>query len=90
MSAALQTEDGGTVVWLGFTAVFIGVAGIVGGALARGSPRAAALILPLTGVLGFVAISFGWLLAGPTLIVGAVLAWFGRTRTETGPGTATG
>ncbi|MFD0772689.1 hypothetical protein ACFQZ2_01990 [Streptomonospora algeriensis] len=80
LGAAFAAEGAGEIVGLGFAAVFIGVVGIVGGALARGASKTAALLLLLSGVAGFIAVSMAWLIAGPLLIAGAILAWFGRKK----------
>ncbi|WP_311543651.1 hypothetical protein [Streptomonospora wellingtoniae] len=80
LGAAFEAEGSGEVVGLGFAAVFIGVVGIVGGALARGASKTAALLLLLSGLGGFIAVSMAWLVAGPLLIIGAFLAWFGRRK----------
>ncbi|WP_052810145.1 hypothetical protein [Streptomonospora alba] len=80
LGAAFEAQDSGSIVGWGFAAVFFGVAGIVGGALARGASKTAALLLLLSCVGGFIAVEMAWLIAGPLLIVGAGLAWFGRRK----------
>ncbi|MUL43098.1 hypothetical protein FZ103_18325 [Streptomonospora sp. PA3] len=80
LGAGFAAEGAGELIGLGFAAVFIGVVGIVGGSLARGASKTAALLLLLAGFAGFVAISMGWLISGPLLVIGAVLAWFGRRK----------
>lgn len=80
MGAAFDAEGSETIVGLGFAAVFVGVVGIVGGSLARSRPPAAALLQLLAGIAGFVAVSAAWLIAGPLLLIGAILAWIGRPR----------
>ena len=74
LGAAFGADGGETVIGLGFAAVFIGVAGIVGGALAKSKPKAAFWLLLLTGIGGFVAISAAWLISGPLLLIGAFLS----------------
>ena len=78
LGAAVGADGGETVIGLGFVAVFLAVAGIVGGALARGKSGASFWLLLISGVGGFVAISAAWLLSGPFLLLGALLAWLGR------------
>ena len=76
--AAFQAEGSGTIVGLGIAAVFIGVVGIVGGALAPRYPKAAALLQLFSCVAGFIAVSLFWIFSGILLLIGAGLAFFGR------------
>jgi hypothetical protein len=73
----LEAKVSGTVTGLGLAAIFISVAGIGGGALAKGKPKAAAILQAASGVLGFVAVSAFWLISGPLLLLGAVFAFLG-------------
>lgn len=82
MGAAFGAEGSGTIVGLGFAAVFVAVLGIVGGSLTRSRPPVGALLQLLAGVAGFVAVSAAWLIAGPLLLLGAILAWTGRPRED--------
>jgi hypothetical protein len=74
LGAAFGADGGETVIGLGFAAVFIGVAAIVGGAMAKSKPKAAFWLLLLSGIGGFIAVSAAWLLSGPLLLIGAFLA----------------
>ncbi|MBA3474012.1 MAG: hypothetical protein H0T57_12435 [Rubrobacter sp.] len=75
---AVEGEGAGTVVGLGFAAVFIGVVAIVGGALAPRYPKVAAILQLFACVAGFVAVSLFWIFSGILLLIGAGLAFFGR------------
>jgi hypothetical protein len=76
--AAFEAADAGTIVGLGFAAVFIGIVGIVGGALAPRYPKAAAILQLVSGVLGFIAVSLFWIFSGILLLIGALMAFLGR------------
>ena len=76
--AAFQASGSGTIVGLGFAAVFIGVVGIVGGALEPRHPKAEAVLQLFSCVAGFVAVSLFWIFSGILLLIGAGLAFFGR------------
>ena len=78
LGAAVEADDAGLTLGLGLSAALPGVMGIVGGALAPRYPVAAAVVQALSGLLGFVAVSMFWLLSGPLLLVGALLAVLGR------------
>ncbi|MDP8977239.1 MAG: hypothetical protein M3N17_01390 [Actinomycetota bacterium] len=78
LGQAFEAKDAGTVTGLGFAAIFIGVLGIVGGAIAKSRPRASAVVQLLAGIGGFVAVSAAWLISGPLLLIGSVLAFFGH------------
>ena len=80
--AVFAAQGAGTVVGLGFAAVFIGVVGIVGGALAPRYPRVAAILQAASGILGFIAVSLFWIFSGILLIIGAILAFFGHERSR--------
>jgi hypothetical protein len=82
--AGAQGSD--TVIGLGWAALGLSVVGIIGGALAMAKPGASALLMLIAGVGGFIAISLAYVVAGPLLIVGAVLAFVGRSRRTTTPG----
>lgn len=66
-----------TVTWLGFAAFFVSVLAIVGGALAKSKAVAAGVIMIVTGIAGFVCMGAFWLLSGPLLVIGAILAFIG-------------
>jgi len=78
--AGLDAADDGTAMLAGLVAIFAGVAGIVGGALSKGRPKAAAILQAVACVLGMVTVQGAWLVAAPLLATGAVLAWLGRPR----------
>lgn len=80
IGSAVGAEDGDLVVGLGFAAVFIATAAIVGGALAKSRPKVAFWILLATGIAGFIAVSGAWLISGPLLLIGAFLARSGMPK----------
>ncbi len=78
VGAAFEADETGMLLGSGFSAAVLGVAGIVGGALALRYPLVAAFVQSLSGLLGFIAVGMFWLLSGPLLLIGALLALFGR------------
>jgi hypothetical protein len=78
VGTAIQTDRAGTVVVLGFIALALAIVGIVGGALAQAKPRVAALLMLIAGIGGFIAVSIFWIVSGPLLLVGSLLAFLGR------------
>jgi hypothetical protein len=76
--AAFEANDSGTIIGLGFAAIFIGVLAIVGGAVAPRYPKAAAIMQLISCVAGFVAVSLFWIFSGILLLIGAGLAFLGR------------
>lgn len=78
IGVAFEAEDAGMIGSLGFLAILLGIAGVVGGALATRKPKAAAIIELIAGLSGFIAVSMFWIPAGLCLIVGALLAFLGR------------
>ncbi|MCM8748133.1 hypothetical protein NET02_03155 [Thermomicrobiaceae bacterium CFH 74404] len=78
IGAAFAAEGAGTVTWLGFAAILLGVLGIAGGGVALRYPRASALMQLIAGLGGFIAVSLFWIPAGLCLLAGALLAFLGR------------
>jgi hypothetical protein len=78
IGSAFDAEGSGSVVGLGFAAIMLGVLGIIGGAVSNRSPKAAAILQTIAGILGFIAVSLFWVLAGVLLLIGALMAFLGR------------
>lgn len=78
VASAMHSSGGGEVVGLGYAAFFVSVVAIVGGALAAKKPVAASVVMFITCIAGFICISAAWLLSGPLLLIGAILALVGR------------
>ena len=79
IGSAFAAEGSGSVVGLGFGAILLGVLGIIGGALSNRSPGKASLLQAIAGFLGFIAIWLFWTLAGVLLLIGALMAFLGRS-----------
>lgn len=66
---------GGTDLLIaGLLAVALSIAGIVGAVMSRGKSRAGAYLMMIAGIDGLIAVSFGYIIAGPLFIIAAVLA----------------
>ncbi|HEY3063217.1 MAG TPA: DUF4064 domain-containing protein [Chloroflexota bacterium] len=76
----LGTEGASTVVGLGWAALGLSVLGIIGGALALAKPRLAGLLLLIAGIGGTISISLAYVVAGPLLVIGGILALVGGRR----------
>jgi hypothetical protein len=72
----------------GFLLLLLSVAGIVGAALSQAKPVAAAITMGVAGVGGFVLVTGWWIVAGPLLIAGAVMAYMGRPVATVAPTSA--
>lgn len=72
--AAFGAKDGGEVMWLGFSSLLLSLIGIIGGALGIAKPKAAGYMMLLAGIGGFVAVSAAYIVGGPLLIMGGILA----------------
>lgn len=79
---ALGADGGGTVTALGFVAILLAIAAIVGGAFAINRRTAAIILLLVPGVVGFVCISAFWTLPGLLLIIGGGLEIGAREKRE--------
>jgi hypothetical protein len=78
LGGAMDVADSGLVVTLGWIALGSSIVGIIGGALATAKPRLAALLMFIAAVCGFIGISLFYVVAGPLLLIGALLAFLGR------------
>jgi hypothetical protein len=85
VAAGLEAEGGGEVAGLGFATFALAVVGIVGGAVTPRSPGWGAILLVVAGVGGFITASLFWLLSGPLLLVGALLAFLSRRQEARAP-----
>lgn len=65
---------GSGIAVAGLIAVMLSVAGIVGAIMSRGKNRTGAYIMMIAGIDGLIAISFGYIIAGPLFIIAAALA----------------
>ena len=75
---AFGAEEAGIVVGFAWAVIPFALIGIIGGALALAKPTTAGIMMLISGIGGFIAISAGYLFAGPLLIVGGILALVGR------------
>lgn len=74
-SAAATNVNFGLVVIGGWIALGASIVGIVGGALAMGRPSAGGILMLLAAIAGFIGISVLYVISGPLLLIGAVLAF---------------
>jgi hypothetical protein len=74
----LGGEGAKTIVGLGWAAIPISFIGIIGAAMATTKAKIAGTLMLLSGIGGFIAISAGYLIGGPFLIIGGILALVAR------------
>lgn len=78
VGAALAVEKASTVIGGGWAAVGFSALGIVGGGLAMTKPRAAAALMLIAGIGGFISIFMAYLISAVLLLLGALFAFLGR------------
>jgi len=83
LGAGFADPEAGTVIGAGLAAIIISIVGIVGGAIALSRPVIAGYMMIASGILGFIAISAGYIVAGPLLIIGGALALFASRQKPT-------
>ncbi len=84
LSTDTQTTAQATeIAGRGGLGVLLSILAMVGAAFAMAKPRFAAVVLALTGFGGLLAVGGFYLLAGPLLLVAALLAFLGRHPTVT-------
>jgi hypothetical protein len=74
-----DAEIAGNILIISLIAIIASIIGIIGGALATKKSRVAAVMMGLSLLIGFVTLSFFYIIPGVMLFVGAVLAWFGKS-----------
>ncbi|MBC7343079.1 MAG: hypothetical protein H5U02_11685 [Clostridia bacterium] len=77
IGSAFNAPGAETVAGLGFAAIPLAILGIVGGALAIGKPKLAAILMIISAIGGVIAISAFYSVAAILLGVGALLAFLG-------------
>jgi len=82
IGSAIGGEGAGTVATLGWVALLLSLVGIVGGSLALAKPKIAGIIMLLMGIGGLICISLGYVVAGPLLIIGGILALVGSRKSD--------
>lgn len=61
-------------VGLGRTTIYLAIIGIIGGVIANQNPKVAGILMILSGIGGFMAVSLAYIVAGPLLIIAGILA----------------
>ncbi len=83
IGSAFGSEGSGTVTSLGWVALLFSIIAIVGGSLAIAKPKIAGIMMLLMGVGGIICVSIGYVVAGPLLIIGGILALVGSRQLKT-------
>ena len=78
-AGAFGMPEGTALTGRGGVGVVLAAVAIAGGAAAITRPRVAALALLIAGVGGLLAVGGFYLMASPLLLIGAVLAFLGRS-----------
>jgi hypothetical protein len=80
------TQGAGTAIGGGWAA--LSVLGIVGAALALARPKVAGALMLVAAVGGFVSVFVAYIVAGPLLLIGGLLALLARRPTTPSPPSA--
>ncbi len=79
LGSAFGTQGANTIVGLGWSAMFFCLLGFLGSGLSMAKPRAAALLLLVSGLGFIVSVSAFAIVTGPLFLIAALLAFLGRT-----------
>jgi hypothetical protein len=82
VGGAFEAEGAGTVVGLGWSALFFSLLGLVGAALSLAKARLAAAIMLVAGVAIAISVSLFAVIATPLFLIAALLAFLGRHKRE--------
>lgn len=78
LGAALQSQGANQIISLGWAALLLSIIGIIGGAIAMAAPKFGGGMMLVAGVGGFISVSLAYIVAGPLLIIGGLLAVFAK------------
>jgi hypothetical protein len=81
---ASSQQTFGMVVVGGWIALGASIVGIIGGALAMGKPVVGGVLMVVAGIAGFIGISLFYVISGPLLLIGGILAFVATRRPRTG------
>jgi hypothetical protein len=74
LDATFSASGTSSIVGLGVAAIFFSLLGLVGGTLALNKPRIAGVMMLVAAIGGVISVSWGYVVAFPTLLVGGILA----------------
>ncbi|TCZ75332.1 hypothetical protein E0485_18275 [Paenibacillus albiflavus] len=77
-AATLGVEGAGDVVWLGWLAFGVSILGIIGAAIARSKPKLAGFFMVVAGVVGFVAISWLYVISTVLFVIAGLVGLFSK------------
>ena len=78
LGGAFEAEGSGTIVGLGWSALFFSLLGLVGAALSLAKPRIAAVVMLVAAIAVGISISLFAVIASPLFLVAALLTFLGR------------
>jgi len=67
-------EEVSLAVGLGRTTFYLAIIGIIGAVIVNQNPKVAGILMLLSGIGGFIAVSLAYIIAGPLLIIAGILA----------------
>ncbi len=80
LGSVFDAEGFSQIVILGWVALFLSTLGIIGGAISSVNNKVAGIFMLVSGVGGLVAVSMGYIVAAPLLIVGGIIALVRRPK----------
>lgn len=78
LGGAFEAEGSGTIVGLGWSALFFSLLGLVGAALSLAKPRIAAVVMLVAAIAVGISISLFVVIASLLFLVAALLTFLGR------------
>lgn len=76
VGAAFDADGSGSIVGLGFSALFASILGIVGSALVKGKPKVGSILMLISAVWGVVSISMFYIVSVVLLGVAGIMGLF--------------
>lgn len=78
IDAALSDSGSSSITGLGISAMLFSILGIVGAAMSKAKPKAAGILMVISGIAGFISISMFYILSGVLFVIGGCMGLFGK------------
>ncbi|SMF89037.1 Protein of unknown function [Paenibacillus uliginis N3/975] len=78
VDAAFSSDGTSSIFGLGVSAMLFSILGIVGAAMSKPKPKVAGVLMVISGIAGFISISFFYILSGILFIIGGFMGILGK------------
>ncbi|QCT02744.1 hypothetical protein E6C60_2029 [Paenibacillus algicola] len=83
IDAAFSNDGTSSILGLGLTAMIFSILGIIGAAMSKPKPKVAGVLMVISGIAGFISISFFYILSAILFIIGGFMGILGKREVQT-------